>query len=115
MMPLRRITGDWLMAILAVGLYFLTTSLTQAEQAAPLAGDAAKGKVLHDGKCTSCHVERFGGDGSEIYLRRNRLINDANALKQRVAMCASQINAGWFPDDEENVTAYLAKRYYKFR
>jgi mono/diheme cytochrome c family protein len=76
--------------------------------------DAAKGKQLHDQKCISCHVERYGGDGSRIYLRTDRLIHDRVALDQRVALCNTQTNAGLFPDDEANVAEYLAKRYYKF-
>lgn len=82
---------------------------------APLfAADTAQGKQLHDEKCVACHVQRYGGDGSAIYLRKNRLINDRKALGQRVAACNVMINAGLFPEDEEAITAYLAKRYYKF-
>lgn len=81
-----------------------------------LAGvDIDKGKRLHDNQCVSCHVQRFGGDGSRIYLRPDRLIHNKEALGQRVAMCSAMTNAGWFPEDEENVAAYLAKRYYKFK
>jgi cytochrome c len=79
------------------------------------AGDPDKGKQLHDRRCVACHVERFGGDGASVYLRRDRMIHDIGALQRRVALCASQTDAGWFPEDEENVTAYLARRYYKFR
>lgn len=76
--------------------------------------DPVKGKQLHDQKCISCHAERFGGDGSKIYLRTDRLIHNRAALDQRVAMCSTQTNAGWLPDEEANVTEYLATRYYKF-
>jgi hypothetical protein len=76
--------------------------------------DATKGKVLHDRKCVSCHAERFGGDGSKIYLRPDRIVHDRDALDQRVATCSTMTHTGWFPDDEENVAAYLATRYYKF-
>jgi mono/diheme cytochrome c family protein len=76
--------------------------------------DPAKGKQLHDQKCISCHVERFGGDGSKIYLRTDRLIHNRVALDQRVAVCSAQTNAGWLPDEEANVAEFLAKRYYKF-
>ncbi len=76
--------------------------------------DIGKGKVLHDRKCVACHAERFGGDGSRMYLRQDRIIHDRDALDQRVATCSSMTRTGWFPDDEENVAAYLATRYYKF-
>lgn len=77
--------------------------------------DIDKGKRLHDKQCTSCHIERYGGDGSRIYLRPDRLIRNRAALGQRVATCNSMINAGLFPEDEENIAAYLAQRYYKFK
>jgi hypothetical protein len=50
-----------------------------------------------------------------MYLRKDRLIRDRAALGQRVAMCNTMVNAGLFPEDEENVAAYLAQRYYKFK
>ena len=85
----------------------LTTALAAA--------DIEKGRRLHDQQCTRCHIERYGGDGSQMYLRKDRLIRDRVALGQRVATCNTMINAGWFPEDEENVAAYLAQRYYKFK
>lgn len=78
------------------------------------AADAARGKTLHDKQCVSCHVQRHGGDGSATYLRKDRLIHDRKALGQRVAMCNTMVNAGLFPEDEEDIAAYLAQRYYKF-
>lgn len=83
--------------------------------AALAAPDIEKGKRLHDQQCTRCHIERYGGDGSQMYLRKDRIIHDRAALGQRVAMCNTMINAGLFPEDEENVAAYLAQRYYKFK
>lgn len=79
------------------------------------ATDPKIGKSLHDKQCVTCHVDRFKGDGTKVYTRSPRLINDKVALGQRVATCASQINAGWFPDDEEHVAAYLNQRFYKFK
>ena len=107
----QRNPGTWHVTILAVGV-FVTAVLTVSAQPA---GDAEKGKVLHDSQCTSCHVERVGGDGSEIYQRRNRLIHDVRALQLRVAMCASQTSAGWLAGDKEDVTAYLVQQHYQFR
>ncbi len=72
------------------------------------------GKVLHDKKCVSCHVKRYGGDGAQIYLRADRLIRDRKALSRRVAVCNAMMNAGLLPGDEEDIPAYLAQHYYKF-
>jgi mono/diheme cytochrome c family protein len=78
------------------------------------AADAARGKALHDKLCVSCHVKRYGGDGSAMYLRSDRLIHDRKALDQRVATCNTMTNAGLFPDDEVDIAAYLAQSFYKF-
>lgn len=98
---LRRLT------ILAVLLAPLSIAIAAA--------DLEKGKQLHDKQCVSCHVERYGGDGSQMYLRKDRIIRDRVALGQRVAMCNTMVNAGLFPEDEENIAAWLAQRYYKFK
>jgi len=90
-------------------------SLMALAASAAAAGDPKIGKTLHEKYCAACHVKLFGGDGSKIYTRSPRLINDKTALAQRVAMCASQTGAKWFPEDEENVVAYLNQQFYKFK
>lgn len=72
-------------------------------------------KLVAQKNCEGCHVERFGGDGSGIYTRKDRLINTPQALLQRIAACGSQTNAGWFPEDEAHVAAWLNQKYYKFK
>lgn len=81
---------------------------------AALAADASKGQALHDKHCVSCHVEQYGGDGAQMYLRSNRLIQSRPALDKRVAFCNKMVKAGLSPDDEKEISAYLAERYYKF-
>ncbi len=94
---------------------FLALSLLALATSAVAAGDPKIGKVLHDKQCVSCHARQFGGDGSKIYTRSPRLINDKRSLAQRVAMCAALTGAKWFPEDEENVVAYLNEQFYKFK
>jgi mono/diheme cytochrome c family protein len=77
--------------------------------------DPKAGQALHDKHCVSCHVQRWGGDGSAAYTRPDHRIKDLTALRQRVAACSSQTGAKFFPEDEENVAAYLAQRFYKFK
>jgi hypothetical protein len=36
-------------------------------------------------------------------------------LLTQVAACNSQLNTGWFPEDEEHVAAFLNRDYYKFK
>lgn len=79
------------------------------------AGDAVAGRKLHDQQCIACHTAQFGGDGSQVYLRADRKVRSPESLKQRIAVCNTFAKAGWFPDEEEHVAAYLAQRYYKFK
>ncbi|MBI4740824.1 MAG: cytochrome c [Betaproteobacteria bacterium] len=79
------------------------------------AGNAKKGRPLHDKECVACHAKTYGGDGSAMYTRPGRQVGDKNELVQRVAGCADRFNLGWFPEDEAHVAAYLNERYYKFK
>lgn len=92
------------------------TFLAGGIHAAPLAqGDTRAGKVLHDTTCTSCHVGMFGGDGSGIYTRADRKTKTAEQLAARISACNANTGAGWFPEDEAHVAAYLNQQYYKFK
>jgi mono/diheme cytochrome c family protein len=91
------------------------TLATIAVSVAYAAPDPAKGQQLHDKQCVECHMGAVGSDASKIYTRPNHIIKSRSALSQRVTFCATQINAGWFPEDEENVAAYLNDKYYKFK
>lgn len=89
---------------------------------APLAqAEAPWGKVdlqpapaLHAKACQGCHVKMYGGDGSKMYLRDGRLLSNQLELLQRVGACNAMVNAGWFPDEEGSVAAWLNQQYYRF-
>lgn len=91
---------------------FLLLALLGVQPA--LAAEPSKGQRLHDDHCTSCHIERYGGDGSEMYLRANRLIQSRPALDKRIAFCNKMVKAGLSADDEKAIGNYLNQRYYKF-
>jgi cytochrome c len=94
----------------------LPALLALSAAAAPFPkGDPKEGKKLHDAKCVACHQRLVGGDGSDIYTRIDRKIATPEALRQRIAACNAQTNAGWFPEDEEHAAAYLNRQYYKFK
>lgn len=97
-------------------LLLLVTLLPLTAAADPFPnGDAAAGKKLHDAKCVACHQRLVGGNGSDIYTRIDRKIQTPKALLQRIAACNAQVNAGWFPEEEEHAAAYLNRQYYKFK
>ncbi|HET9462756.1 MAG TPA: cytochrome c [Thiobacillus sp.] len=95
---------------------FCSALLLSGAHAAPVAkGDPKTGKVLHDKACISCHASMFGGDGSTIYTRADRKTKTAQQLAARISGCNANTGAGWFPEDEAHVAAYLNQQYYKFK
>ncbi|HET7728820.1 MAG TPA: hypothetical protein VFK48_02195 [Usitatibacter sp.] len=80
------------------------------------AGDAEQGrKLVEEKRCETCHHNKTMGDASAIYLRKDRKVTSWEKLKARVALCNSELNLGMFPDEEEHVSEFLDKTYYKFR
>jgi hypothetical protein len=85
------------------------------------ADEAPWGKVdlkaaaeLHEKACTGCHSRMYGKDGSQMYTRDGRQLSTKLELQKRVAACNASVNAGWFPEEENSVAAWLNKHYYKF-
>jgi len=78
------------------------------------AADPKIGKEHHDKACVACHMRLYGGDGSKMYSRDGRLLSTKLDILQRVATCNSQVKAGWFPEEEAEVAAYLNQQYYHF-
>lgn len=71
-------------------------------------GDPKAGKALHDKTCVACH-------DSKMYTRADRKVKTAGQLAGRVSGCNANTGAGWFPEDELNVSAYLNQQFYKFK
>lgn len=78
-------------------------------------GDPKAGKALHDKACVKCHVDMVGGDGSRLYTRSDRKTRSAQQLAARISGCNANTGAGWFPEDEAHVGAWLNQQYYKFK
>lgn len=79
------------------------------------AGDAKIGKKMVQQNCTSCHISSFGGDGSSVYTRDDRIVKDAKGLLARIRTCETNLNLKWFEDEEMHVAAYLNQTYYHFK
>jgi len=65
--------------------------------------------------CISCHASSFGGNGSGIYTRDDRIVHDAKGLLARIRVCNTNLGLKWFEDEELHVAAYLNQTYYKFK
>jgi cytochrome c553 len=86
-----------------------------AQHPAPFASaDAKAGQKLVDRDCIACHVQRFG-NATSIYTRADRRVTTAGQLLAQVQRCNQELKTSYFPDDEENVAAFLNDAYYKFR
>ena len=77
-------------------------------------GNVAAGKQLAEKDCVACHVRRFG-DATTIYTRADRKVRTPEQLLAQVQFCNIDLKAGYFPEEEEHVAAYLNLTYYKFK
>jgi len=86
-------------------------------QAVPFAdGDAQTGKNLFDQtKCNSCHIGKMGGDGSAIFTRPNRIVNNPQQMVDRMVACSGAIGMTLTPQNKQDLGAYLNQTYYKFK
>lgn len=78
-------------------------------------GDPKIGKALTEKSCNACHVSMFGGDGSKIYTRPDRKVKNPSQLESRIRACNTNVGAGWLPEEENHVAAYLNMQYYHFK
>ena len=91
-------------------LLLLATTLPARAETPEEAGK----KLVAASKCEACHVSKVGGDGSAIYTRKDRRVTSLAKLKTQVARCNTELNIGLFPEDEEQIVAYLNAAHYKF-
>lgn len=77
-------------------------------------GDAIAGRTLVERDCVGCHARRFS-DASVMYSRTDRRVQSSAQLLAQVQRCNVELNSGYFPEDEDNVAAFLNERYYKFK
>lgn len=96
-------------------LYAAALLATSAHAAPFDKGDPRIGKTLHDKTCIKCHSDMFGGDGSKMYTRPDHKVKTAQQLAARISACNANVGAGWFPEEEAHVAAYLNQQYYKFK
>lgn len=77
-------------------------------------GNAQIGKAMVEKHCIECHARRFGGHGSKIYTRENRIVNSSKGLIAQIRNCNTMLGMKWFEDEELNVAAFLNQSYYHF-
>jgi mono/diheme cytochrome c family protein len=87
----------------------------QAIALATLLGEAENGGKLLDARCSACHVNMFGGDGSAIYTREDHSVKTVEGLMARVQVCnINTQNSELSTDQMDDITAYLNETFYQF-
>jgi len=71
-------------------------------------------KLIAEHKCTACHQQKIGGDGSAMYRPAGK-VNTLGALRGMVEACNQQLNLGLFPDEVTSVSAVLNRDHYRFK
>jgi mono/diheme cytochrome c family protein len=70
------------------------------------AADLERGKALHDNHCRMCH-------DSVAYKRGKRIAQDYAQVKAQVIRWQTNTGLRWTAEDIDNVTAYVARTFYK--
>lgn len=109
--PLAMMRGKILPSII---LAFTASISAQVVAQAMLLGDEAMGEKHAQEKCSSCHVARFGGDGNEIYTRKNHRVTTVEGLMQQVQFCNANTGAGFSEEQQDDIIAYLNAQFYRF-
>jgi cytochrome c2 len=94
----------------------LLLGLATAASANPFAkGNADAGKQFFDkNNCNQCHNTIMGGDGNQIFQRKDRKVNSVEGMIKQMHFCAGNVGITLTPQDEQNLGAYL-NRYYKLK
>jgi hypothetical protein len=71
-------------------------------------------KLIAENKCTACHQQKVGGDGSAIYKPAGR-INSLGALRGMVEQCNTELGLGLFPEDVTSISAVLNRDHYRLK
>lgn len=71
-------------------------------------------KLIRENKCTQCHAQRVGGDGSAIYRPEGR-INSPAKLRGMVEYCSTELKLSLFPEEVTAIAAALNRDHYHFK
>lgn len=100
---------------LALLSMFLLTSHAQELPAIFKGADLKLGeKLIAESKCTACHIQKVGGDGSAIYKPTGR-VNAPGVLRGMVETCNTELNLSLFPDEVNSIAAVLNRDHYRFK
>ena len=70
------------------------------------AGAAEPAQEAHDTYCIACH-------DTSVYTRHDRLAGDFDTVREQVDRWQGNISLGWSSEEIDEMSAWLAKRYYR--
>ena len=98
----------------------MACALATAATAQPVAeifrgADLALGeRLIKEHRCTACHSQKFGGDGSSIFRPAER-VNTPGLLRGMVEQCNTELNLSLFPEEVSAIAAVLNRDHYRFK
>lgn len=92
----------------SLAVFPVAAVLSVAVQAAPLPGDAANGKKLHEANCTSCHKD-------DVYSRKDHKIKSLHGLTEQIQNCEHMTDVKLEKNQMNDLVKYLNDTYYKFK
>lgn len=112
MIKQKRTLGFMSLFVSAVAVLMISQ---QGMALATLLGDPEQGGEVLNERCSACHVNMFGGDGSSIYTREDHRVKTIEGLMSQVQICnANTQNGELSTDQEDDITAYLNETFYKY-
>ncbi|WP_372833672.1 hypothetical protein [Pontibacterium sp.] len=66
-----------------------------------------RGVEYTDANCYTCHEASY-------FKRQDRAATTWPKLKAWIEGCNTNLDVGWFPDEAEDVAAYMNREFYKF-
>lgn len=72
------------------------------------AADEVRGRTLYEARCSGCH-------STSLHSRNPRAAQDFDGIRFQVRRWAGETGTGWSPEEIDDVSVYLNRRYYRFR
>lgn len=100
--------------MLAAALLLATAASAQVPQAFKSANPDEGQKLVSERQCDSCHAQKWGNDGKDVY-RPGKHIHNVAELRKQVNQCNTGLNLNLFPEEETDIAAWLNRSYYHFK
>ena len=95
------------LATIAIAVLTLfTTALAPGLAATAGAADAARGKLLYETRCTTCH-------NTSVHQSTSRRATSFDEIRKQVSRWSEQLGSSWNAGDIDDISRYLNSLYYR--